>query len=611
MRLLQIEIYGFRGIKEAKINFEDHTVLIGQTGTGKSTIIDAIALVLGRSRLVRSLTEHDFFGSNPSPADRIRIVATIGDFSNNSPEHHVNWFRPGRGIPKWWNPASKVILCGQENNNDLLCVQLGIAARFDHDELSVETVRYFHDDCDLSDPFNEDVIIHIPARLFNELGFFILPTFRTWEKSISFGSELFRRVISNISGFPSNQILMERNKLREPERPLEKEKELSDIVERINLHLAQLIPDAPRFQLRLTATDSESFLQALVPHYESKSSASLPVGRHGTGLLSLQTLILLLEIGHDRRSKKENFIFALEEPELHLPPSLQRRLIYRAQSYSTQTICTSHSPRVAGFYPATKVIVLENKNGVLRSPSLLADQLCQDTSNAIRKLFWDLRPKVVDALMYPYLLIPEGRIDYEFLRLLTESTESTEGFDLCEMENSISFGSLVGVIPTHDSAIKITFNTLKQVRHDLAVLVDGDPAGDNYIKEILACQPPPIIIFQWPPNWEIEDVIIWILEANPEIALQEINLKLELSMTSLDELVIRLKSNKRDDKLKGNYLAYEEIVSVIGGINETLIRTIKLLNAFAQACLGKADQTKMFEVSNNSTDKCKVLRFKL
>jgi NAD(P)-dependent dehydrogenase (short-subunit alcohol dehydrogenase family) len=42
-----------------------------------------LALLLGRDRLVRNLTEHDFFGSNPQPEDCITIIATITDFVPN------------------------------------------------------------------------------------------------------------------------------------------------------------------------------------------------------------------------------------------------------------------------------------------------------------------------------------------------------------------------------------------------------------------------------------------------------------------------------------------------------------------------------------------------
>jgi DNA repair exonuclease SbcCD ATPase subunit len=77
MQVALLQIENFRGIRNGKVQFRDHTVLIGPNNSGKTTIVEALALVLGRDRLVRSLTEHDFHSSDPEPASRIKIIATV------------------------------------------------------------------------------------------------------------------------------------------------------------------------------------------------------------------------------------------------------------------------------------------------------------------------------------------------------------------------------------------------------------------------------------------------------------------------------------------------------------------------------------------------------
>ena len=62
MRVLGLKIRGFRGIRSADLVLDEHLALIGTNGVGKSTIIDALSLVFGRSKLVPTLTEHDFTG---------------------------------------------------------------------------------------------------------------------------------------------------------------------------------------------------------------------------------------------------------------------------------------------------------------------------------------------------------------------------------------------------------------------------------------------------------------------------------------------------------------------------------------------------------------------
>src|SRR5690606_1905214 len=103
MRVLGIRVEGFRGIRKAEIAFGEHAALVGPNGSGKSTIIDALSLTFGRTQLVRELTEHDFFGSTPAEATRFRLIATVGGFSTEEPDDHYDWFRDGRGVPKWWN----------------------------------------------------------------------------------------------------------------------------------------------------------------------------------------------------------------------------------------------------------------------------------------------------------------------------------------------------------------------------------------------------------------------------------------------------------------------------------------------------------------------------
>lgn len=106
MKILALKIEGFRGVQRADIKLDDHTVIIGPNSSGKSTIIDALSLVFGRSRLVRELTEHDFYGSCPTETCRIRIIATLGGFEGNAPDRHYDWFREGRAVSKWWNPET-------------------------------------------------------------------------------------------------------------------------------------------------------------------------------------------------------------------------------------------------------------------------------------------------------------------------------------------------------------------------------------------------------------------------------------------------------------------------------------------------------------------------
>lgn len=172
MWIRQLRIENFRGMKSATVEFsERQTVLVGSNGAGKSTILESLALIFGRDRLVRTLTEHDFYGSNPNASDRIRLLATITGFSSNAPSAHSQWFSENRGIPKWHQRSTGKLLSEPQSDSDELTVQVALCARFDRGELNVETIRYFHDDDAIVDPFDEEVVQTVPPRLLAEIGF--------------------------------------------------------------------------------------------------------------------------------------------------------------------------------------------------------------------------------------------------------------------------------------------------------------------------------------------------------------------------------------------------------------------------------------------------------
>ncbi len=605
MRILALDIGGFRGIQKSRLVLSDQVALVGPNGSGKSTIVDAMSLVFGRQKLVQDLTEHDFTNSRPEPQHRIKIVATVGDFPSNEPDDNPNWFRSGRSVEKWWDPATKMVV-PEERPGALLCTQIGYSARFDHEDLTVKQIRYFQQHDDQVDPFDEEGIDRFPDKLLSEIGFFVLPARRTWAATISFGSELFRKTVATLGGVPAATVLRQRDALRAPTSPLEDDGALQPIIQRINSRMAQLVPGNPRLQLRLTSTDSESLLRALVPHYQREDGESLPAGRHGTGLISLQTLVLLLEIGRARKAAEQSFILALEEPELHVPPGLQRRLIGDAAAVSDQVICTTHAPRVAAFFDAGSTQILSRRvtQGEEGSPPVeelegrpLSPASMANEPNSLVQLYADHRARLVEALMFPRVLVPEGRIDFEWLRLLLDVAE-TGVHPLHGVRIPVPpFGSVVGVVPTRDSAVRVTFERIRSLHDHVAVLVDGDPAGDGYVTDLLACAPPPCCIMQWPTGWTVEDSVRWALDADAARLLTEINTRLEREFQSLDELVAALKSDDgRTGGLKAHYMAHEDIAGVMRKSEACVARAEKLLEAVTRALLDRLDDFEHLEV---------------
>lgn len=577
MRIATLKIKNFRGIKEGFVRFRQHTVMVGTNNCGKSTLIEALTLLFGRDRLIRELTEHDFYGSDPQPADRIEIVATITGFHDDDPDRNADWFRDGRAIPKWFDESTGTVHPLRDNPAWELCCQIGCQAFFDRDTLAVEMVRYFHDHDHPIDPFLDDVPVSIPGRLIQQFGLFVVRTNRSWDKVLSWGSELFRRTVNVAAAQPSDAILAERDRLRAPANPIEEDPRIAPLLERVNAELARCVPGNPAVQLRVTGTDSRSVLDAVSAHFATPTGTAVPVGRHGSGLVSLQGLLLLLELGRARAAQGDGFALALEEPEIHLSPATQLQLVHRVQGLSNQTFITTHSPTVAALANPTDVVILRNENGVLSATPFLATPLSADAPNWKRKFFQLNRIEVLSAMMHPTVLIPEGRADFYLLRTILRPLLLTEGW-VADMARP--FGLEVGVLPTDDAKVVETYRLLSPLHPRACCLVDGDRDGIRYIAGLRDLPQPPPAVLRWHDGAMVEDIIGWIFEVDALGALPLLASLGEPAPGTVPEIVAGLKAGKVD------IVAYEVIADAIANTPSCRGRAVELFNAIASACAG-------------------------
>jgi putative ATP-dependent endonuclease of the OLD family len=577
-RIADLRIKNFRGVQQGHIRFGRHTVLVGAGNVGKTTIIEALALLFGRDRLVRELTEHDFTGSCPVPADRIEVVATVTDFpGSQDPADHHEWFRDGRGVHKFLDPISGQLHATHDRPEWSLACQVGFQARFDQDALEVETVRYFHDHDGGMDPFDGDGgTILFPAKLVAQVGFYLVRASRTWDGVLSFGSELFRRTIRAAKGQPADAILSERDRLRQPANPIEEDPKLQPLVSSINAELGRLLPRSPSLTLRVSSTDSRGVLAAVIAHFKSGDCVAIPASRQGSGLVSLQALLLLLELGGGR-SAEQGFLMAVEEPELHVPAPSQGRLVRRIQALSAQSIVTTHAPAVAAAGDPTAVLILRNDAGRLVANPFLEAPLTGTAPNWLRRYFYQNRYAMLAALLHESVLIPEGRSDHG---LLTSVGYALDLRQTWAESTPPSFALEVGVVPTEDAKVVETCPLISRVHDRVCCLVDGDEDGDRYAEHLRALPDPPRQILQWPRGWAIEKAVGWVAEADAVGIMRNLG-ELATPPTSVDDLVNALIANKAKP------IVYEIVASAIAETPACAAKANELLGAIALVCAGK------------------------
>jgi putative ATP-dependent endonuclease of OLD family len=143
--------------------------------------------------------------------------------------------------------------------------------------------------------------------------------------------------------WPSSEtIVEERDRSRRPEHGLEGDARLAPVVAEVDAEVAQIFGKSTPLRLRLTPTESAGVLEAVIPHFQTGDRIPVPSKREDSGLISLQSLFLLLHFGQKRIEEGESFFMALEEPELHLPPAAQRRVLSRLQALSTRRRSFQH-----------------------------------------------------------------------------------------------------------------------------------------------------------------------------------------------------------------------------------------------------------------------------
>ena len=106
MRVARLTIKHFRCVKSATLHFTGHTLLVGANNIGKSTVCEALDLVLGPDRLSKfpPVEEFDFYNAEYCDADgktlswRVEVVLThlSAEVENACGTHLEFWNEDGK-----------------------------------------------------------------------------------------------------------------------------------------------------------------------------------------------------------------------------------------------------------------------------------------------------------------------------------------------------------------------------------------------------------------------------------------------------------------------------------------------------------------------------------
>lgn len=507
MRVCRLELRHFRGVNHGVVVLPKDAVLLGANNSGKTTIVESLALLFGRERMVRPVSDWDFYGGAPKPDTRFHIIATIADFPADDPRMLPGWFvGENAARPVWWHDDTETVSCEADApEGTRLAAQVALTGRYDDETCEFDVARYFYDgECD---PFT-DGYNRLSAQVVRDVGFFLLSSSREWDKLLSFGSSTLLKVLREYDALPGKALENLKTQLRKGVEKIEEASPLSEILDAATQELRSFLLVGPSSKIvyRPTSLDAVAVLQSLVAHVSESGNRLLPVSRHGAGMLSLQAFLLLLAFAERRKRAGKNFILAAEEPELHLHPSLHQRLVHRIRATSVQSIVTTQSPQVAAGYQPSEVVFVQNVGGKLTATRVRKEAIRDIGSNSVRKLYLAHRGAFYEALMGGAILVPEGVYDFEWLslwqRLAQSSPDTATSFCLRP----------VTILPTCDGALVDSYLEMSKFRPDAVPVVDGDAAGAGYLDQLSSASPPPSKVIRYGDGAGTEYLAAWILE---------------------------------------------------------------------------------------------------
>lgn len=439
MKVRRLTIENFRSVAEGKVSFSDSTLLVGGNNVGKSTVCEALDLALGPERLYRRpvVDEHDFYGGRYVDEEGnpilIRIRALLVDLSDEATTRFGAHLR-------LWDETKQEFIDEEPDGIDRAddegvdwALPILFEARYDRDEDDFIGQTFFDHpvaaDEDLDD--EQRAALGNGRSEFNRshkrfCGYVYLRALRTGSRALGLQRGSLLDTILRLSGDGAPEMWFDTlDKLRELDPAVGEIEQLREIRTEIRQRMGNFVGLAPGddstafFASDLTREHLREVVRLFIA--TSPSDHSVPFSRQGTGSINLLVFALLTLIA-DRKGN-ESVIFAMEEPEIALPPHTQRRVTRFVRSEMGQAIVTSHSPYVIEQFQPEDIVML-NREGMGKLVGKRAD-----SGGFKPKAYRSQRRQFAEAILARAVIVVEGSTETALLPVASSIVEQdTPGY---------------------------------------------------------------------------------------------------------------------------------------------------------------------------------------
>ena len=420
MKVTRLKINNFRGIKKADLHFKDHSLIVGGNNVGKSTIFEALDLVLGPDRLNRfpAVEEFDFYNAvyiDDDKAIPITIEIMLTELSDEAT------LRCGNHIEFWHKTERRVIGEGEidaVDDNCMPCLRIKMIANYNSEEDEFEAGTFFAHSPDAV----EGELTRISKTVKRIFGFLYLRALRTGTRALSLERGSLLDIILRMKEARAGLWEETLQRLHSMEPPIDEgATDLISILKDIENRLGEYISiDGRERPTKLYVSKlTREHLRKTLSFFLSVSADQVPVPfqQVGTGTLNILVLALLSFIAE---IKKENVIFAMEEPEIALPPHTQRRIANYLLTKTTQCFVTTHSPYIIERFDPQQITVLKrNVTGEVTGTNIKLSSVLK-----AKTYLKHVRKGLAEGMLSEGVIIAEGITEISVLQAASQIMES-------------------------------------------------------------------------------------------------------------------------------------------------------------------------------------------
>ena len=436
MQVRRLNINNFRGISRGQVDFQGHTLLVGGNNIGKSTICEALDLTLGPERLFRRpvIDEHDFHGghylSETNEPVEIVVRVVLTDLSEEAERRFY------RHLRRWHDPSGQFVDDMGEGpeaadaEGTVWALPIVFVGRYERDEDDFIGNTFFDhpvEESDEEDPSEQKlgggrkVFGRDQKRL---CGFIFLRTLRTGSRALSLQRGSLLDTVLRLSGNGMSEMWEQTlTGLRSLDPAIGEIEQLKEIREEIRKRLARFVnlSDGDEATTFFASDLTRDHLRDVVRLFLAAQPAAhqLPFQKLGTGSVNMLVFALLTFIA-DLKGQ-QSVIFAMEEPEIALPPHTQRRVGQFVLSEMGQAIVTSHSPYIIEQFEPDQIVSLNRDDaGALSSRNVTLGDIKL-------KKYRRERRQMAEAILSRAVIVVEGATEAALFPVTSELLERFRG----------------------------------------------------------------------------------------------------------------------------------------------------------------------------------------